>query len=76
MACLGETSGYRLGDFVLEGYWQVRIPRRGAAPIQIGVVDVTGTLRVTEPDMFLGHVCSGYCTSRGWRCGLMMIRPV
>jgi CRISPR system Cascade subunit CasE len=76
LARLGETSGYRLGDFVLEGYRQVRIPRRGAAPIQIGVVDVTGTLMVTEPDVFLGRLCSGFGASRAWGCGLMMIRRV
>src|SRR5215472_10796166 len=74
LARMGESGGYRLGEFLLEGYRQVRIPRRGAAPIQIGVVDVTGTLTVTDPDVFLARLGTGFGASRAWGCGLMLIR--
>jgi CRISPR system Cascade subunit CasE len=74
LARMGESGGYRLGDFLLEGYRQVRIPRRGAAPIQISVADVTGTLTVTDPDAFLARLRNGFGASRAWGCGLMMIR--
>jgi CRISPR system Cascade subunit CasE len=71
---MGETGGYRLGEFVLDGYRQIRIPRRGAAPVQIGVVDVTGTLTVADPDVFVARVREGFGASRGWGYGLMLIR--
>jgi CRISPR system Cascade subunit CasE len=75
-ARMSEIGGYRLGDFLLEGYRQVRIPRRGAEPIRISVVDVTGTLTVTDPDAFLARLRNGFGASRAWGCGLMLIRRV
>jgi CRISPR system Cascade subunit CasE len=71
---LGETSGYQLSDLALEGYRQERLRRPGTPSVQFGVVDVVGTLTVTEPAVFLARLQEGFGAARAWGCGLMLIR--
>jgi CRISPR system Cascade subunit CasE len=72
---LGETGGYTLDALALDGYRQERIVRRGAAPVQFGVVEVSGVLTVTDPATFLARQREGFGASRAWGCGLMLTRP-
>ena len=73
---LGEGGGFTLETCVLEGYRQERMPRRGGAPVQFGVVDLAGTLTVTEPDAFRARLRQGFGASRAWGCGLMLVRVI
>jgi CRISPR system Cascade subunit CasE len=72
---LGETGGYTLDAMALDAYRQERIARRGAAPVQFGVVDVAGVLTVTDGTAFVARQHDGFGASRAWGCGLMLTRP-
>lgn len=47
--------------------------RRKGQP-QYGILDLSGTLRVTEPEAFLARLGQGFGRAKAFGCGLMMIR--
>jgi len=47
--------------------------RRGHAP-RFGVLDLSGTLEVTDPAAFLAHLVQGFGRAKAFGCGLMLIR--
>ncbi|MDX2120628.1 MAG: type I-E CRISPR-associated protein Cas6/Cse3/CasE, partial [Gemmatimonadota bacterium] len=47
---------------------------RPGAPMQIGVLDLEGTLYVTDPSAFLGALGAGFGRAKAFGCGLMLIR--
>jgi CRISPR system Cascade subunit CasE len=65
----------------VDGYDQLRLPRRTAArsrqkaqDICISVLDLDGVLEVREPDRFLSAIIRGFGKARAFGCGLMLIR--
>ncbi len=61
-----------VGDYsvaVLPGH---RGKRKGQP--QFGILDLTGTLTVTEPALFLAAIAAGFGRAKAFGCGLMLIR--
>lgn len=73
----GAKSGFTLPPgpppTLLADDW-VRLPRDGAAPMDFLALDIDGGLTVTDPDVFVGKILSGFGRSRAFGCGLMLIR--
>lgn len=64
------------GSLVAERYLQHRLRKPGAAqPIRFSSVDLSGVLTVTEPDTFLSTLYSGLGPSKGFGCGLILVKP-
>ena len=72
----GTAAGFSLLSeaFALRDYSARRIPREGAGPVRLGVLDMEGILEITDPDAFLERLARGFGRGRAFGCGLMMIR--
>lgn len=77
LATQGERSGFVLdGDFdhvSVLSYRQLQLRRRGAVSASVGVLDLEGTLTLTEPHRFLERVAAGFGRAKAFGCGLMLI---
>ena len=77
MARQGETKGFRPLETVVEGYSVVELgheTKKRANRPHLGILDLSGTLTVTNPTRFLTSVAQGFGRAKAWGCGLMMIR--
>lgn len=77
LARLGERSGFGVIRADVNDYAVMVLPgHRGArkGQPQFGILDLTGTLEVTDPASFLARVASGFGRARAFGCGLMLIR--
>lgn len=73
----GKKYGFVLADQPkpeVSGYRQERLRKRGNKEIRFSTVDLSGTLEVTDPDLFLTLLFSGLGHSRSFGCGMMMVR--
>lgn len=77
LSAQGERSGFtvdRERDRVnVMSYRQLQLGRRGATPARVGVLDLEGTVTVTEPDRFVERVAAGFGRAKAFGCGLMLI---
>lgn len=69
----GERCGFANLMVKVNRYETLSLERPGA-PMQIGVLDLEGTLRVTDPIAFLGALGAGFGRAKAFGCGLMLIR--
>jgi CRISPR system Cascade subunit CasE len=75
MARKGEGSGFVPSAVVVTGYATTSLDRpRGASPARIGVLDLQGTVTVTDPAVFVRCVSEGFGRAKAFGCGLMMLR--
>ena len=77
LARLGERSGFGVIRADVNDYSVMALPsHRGArkGQPQFGILDLTGTLEVTDPAAFLARVAAGFGRARAFGCGLMLIR--
>ena len=74
LARQGGTHGFELVDVAVDGYLPVRIPRDDGRTMQFGQIEFTGTLTVTDPDLFMAAVAAGFGRAKAFGCGLMLIR--
>lgn len=75
LARQGERHGFVPDILALEDYSVHRFRReRGARPIILGVLDMTGTLTVRDPDALLNAVAQGFGRAKAFGCGLMLLR--
>lgn len=83
LARQGERSGFRLlktaekSSADVSDYSVMALPgHRGArkGQPQFGILDMTGTLEVTDPSAFLARLAAGFGRARAFGCGLMLIR--
>jgi len=58
----------------VDGYDQVRLPRRKGKPILFSRVDTEGVLEITDPAEFIRRVTGGFGRAKAFGCGLMLIR--
>lgn len=73
----GEITGFRLigvevGDYSVAALPGYRGKRMGQP--QFGILDMTGTLEVTDPAAFLARLAQGFGRAKAFGCGLMLIR--
>lgn len=76
----GATKGFAALKTVVEGYTVLELghgkhatAKRKSKP-RLGILDLSGTLSVTDPDLFLPALSQGFGRAKAWGCGLMMIR--
>jgi len=74
---LGGAGGFRLiasnvNDYSVMALPDHRGPRKGQP--QFGILDMTGTLEVTDPAAFLARMAAGFGRARAFGCGLMLLR--
>jgi len=76
----GTRAGFALelpgeGGRLVEDYSVRELPPRGGRrPVRIGVLELTGTLRVRDPGAFLSALAHGFGRAKAFGCGLMLIR--
>jgi CRISPR system Cascade subunit CasE len=70
----GERHGFVVDDVQVDGYRQRRIPRAGAPPIRLAVMEMEGVIEITDPQAFLARLPAGFGRGRAFGCGLMLIR--
>ena len=77
MSRQGATKGFAPLKTVVEGYTVLElgseITRRTNRP-RLGVLDLSGTLSVTDPALFVAALAQGFGRAKAWGCGLMLIR--
>jgi CRISPR system Cascade subunit CasE len=69
----GHRAGFQVISVDCLGYETVKLPHRGRT-IELGVVDLEGTLEVNNPDLFLPALRQGFGRAKAYGCGLMLIR--
>ena len=74
LAAQGHRHGFELDRLRAEDYSMRRIPRGRRNPATLGVLDLTGSLTVTEPPNFVTALGAGFGRARAFGCGLMLIR--
>jgi len=77
LARQGAAKGFAPLKSVVEGYTVLELghetAKRKDRP-RLGVLDLSGSLTVTEPGLFLAALAQGFGRAKAWGCGLMMIR--
>lgn len=77
LARQGEGAGFRLVASRVEDYATEALPRFTVGHRQrpqLGILDLTGQLEITDPEMFLAQVGRGFGRAKSFGCGLMLIR--
>ncbi|UMM64421.1 type I-E CRISPR-associated protein Cas6/Cse3/CasE [Aristophania vespae] len=76
LAHQGELSGFELSeDFFVTSTSVLSLARKYKKPAIFGVMEMRGTLKVTDPEKLLNKVRSGFGRARAFGCGLMLIKP-
>lgn len=78
LARQGERAGFRVaaGGVRVLGHRVLRLARPGGEPARFGVLDLEGTLEVTDPAAFMAALGMGFGRAKAFGCGLMLIRRV
>lgn len=72
---MGAQHGFLPMTVQADGYDQLKIPRDpGKPPISMSTIEFEGVLEVTDPDVFLERLKTGFGRARAFGCGLMLIR--
>lgn len=76
-----DVRAARLGVALLacraDGYRVHRIRRAGErAPVSIATLDLSGRLRVEDPEKLTVALFSGIGHGKAWGCGLLLVKPV
>jgi len=73
----GDAHGFvPLAPAAVDGYDQLKIPRRDGKHAHFGVLDISGVLEVRDPPRFLEQLSRGFGRARAYGCGLMLVRRV
>ncbi|MBC8737217.1 type I-E CRISPR-associated protein Cas6/Cse3/CasE [Paraburkholderia sp. UCT31] len=75
LSARSENAGFRLVDSAASNYHCVTI-REKEQPFKVPVLDMEGTLEVTNPESFLARHLAGFGKTRFAGMGLMLVRPV
>lgn len=69
----GEKSGFCVEACEAAAYRTLAIPRASASPVEFGVLDLEGVVRVRDPQAFAAALPRGFGKAKGFGCGLMLI---
>lgn len=74
---VGERSGFAINASEATDYSVHALPKhdgpRKKQP-QFSIIDLTGTLTVTDPNVFVSAVNAGFGRAKAYGCGLMLLR--
>ncbi len=73
----GAQHGFASDQLIVNDYSAISLPRetgRRAAHAKFGILDLSGTVRVTDPAAFVARLGQGFGRARAFGCGLMLIR--
>ncbi len=70
----GARSGFRPIEAAARGYHVIEPPGRGTRRPRFGVLDLEGTIVISETDPFLARLIAGFGRAKAFGCGLMLIR--
>jgi CRISPR system Cascade subunit CasE len=73
---VAARHGFAVLDDSLQvgAYLQHRFPRRGAKPIQLSTVDLSGVLQVQNAERFSQALLGGVGHAKAFGCGLLLVR--
>ena len=72
----GAAKGFTPQSVAVEDYRVLELGHGARRGLTHGVLDLTGQIEVTHPDVFLSAIASGFGRAKAWGCGLMLIRRV
>lgn len=75
----GAVHGFACEQLVVNDYSAISLPRqkgRREAHAKFGILDLSGTLQVTQREAFIARLGAGFGRARAFGCGLMLIRRV
>ena len=75
LARQGEKSGFAVENIGVESHLRRHLRRPGGRDATIGILDLTGTVRLTDVEAFTARLHHGFGRARAFGCGLMLIRP-
>ena len=70
----GAAKGFAPRSVVVEDYRVLELGRSSRRGLTHGVLDLAGDIEVTNPEVFLTALASGFGRAKAWGCGLMLIR--
>lgn len=74
----GERSGFHVLSLAVKSYERIDVADRARPGRRnragIAVLDLEGTLMVTDPDAFVEKLARGFGSAKAFGCGLMLIR--
>jgi CRISPR system Cascade subunit CasE len=74
LAAQGAKAGFSLDRIDVITYSTEKIPRHHDKSIELGVLDLSGDITITNPELFLPALSMGFGKAKGFGCGLMLIR--
>ncbi|WP_239520949.1 type I-E CRISPR-associated protein Cas6/Cse3/CasE [Pseudooceanicola aestuarii] len=73
----GTRAGFLCDRVQVQDYSAITLPghrgRRKGAP-RFGILDLTGVITLSEPDVFLVKLAQGFGRAKSFGCGLMLVR--
>ncbi len=73
----GSRHGFAVQDVEVQDYSVRALPmhsgRRRDQP-QFGILDLSGTIRIADPEAFLAQLATGFGRAKAFGCGLMLVR--
>ena len=75
LARQGEKSGFAVERIDVESCLRRHLRRPGGQDATIGILNLTGIVRLTDVEDFTTRLQHGFGRARAFGCGLMLIRP-
>jgi CRISPR system Cascade subunit CasE len=74
LAGQGAKAGFSVTGDIAAAYRTTAVPRRNVRPIELGILDLEGTIEIEDPTLFLAALAAGFGKAKSFGCGLMLIR--
>lgn len=73
----GARAGFDVVSSLVHDYRVEILPRPGkthAAKAKFGIIDLSGVVKITDPDLFQVQMANGFGRAKSFGCGLMLIK--
>lgn len=70
----GVSRGFRPHRTAVENYSTINLGRRRRQGATLGILDLVGSIEVTNSEVFVRALARGFGRAKAWGCGLMLIR--
>ena len=72
----GSAKGFISRKVAVEDYRVLELGRGAKRGLTHGILDLSGVIEVSDPNVFLTALAKGFGRAKAWGCGLMLIRRV